>query len=219
MKFNAAEIPKLQEKCRAIFEEFRRNNPLPQTELLYSTQFSLVVAVVLSAQATDKSVNKVMEIILHRVDSPQKIVELGEHAFAELIKSINIYRNKARRIFEMAQIIIDKYNGAVPLDFDTLVKLPGIGNKTANVILNVLTGARRIAVDTHVLRVSHRLGLSISKTPNALEADLYVVVPEEFWEYANFWLVLHGRYICLARNPKCDKCVILKYCTVQNKEI
>jgi endonuclease-3 len=212
---NTVELVELQKKCRAIFEEFKRKNPSPQTELIYTTQFSFVIAVILSAQATDKSVNKVMEIILNQVDSPQKIVKLGESAFADLIKSINIYRNKAHRIFEIAQIIIDKHNSNVPLDFDSLIKLPGIGNKTANVILNVLTGARRIAVDTHVFRVSHRLGLSQSKTPDALEADLYEVIPEEFWVYVNMWLVLHGRYICVARKPKCDQCSVRKYCEME----
>lgn len=195
-----------------IFEEFEKENPRPRTELIYTTPFSLVVAVVLSAQATDQSVNKIMEIILPKIDTPQKVVDLGEQNLADLIKSINIYRHKAHYIFQTALILIQKFQAKVPLQREELIQLPGVGQKTANVILNVLTNASHIAVDTHVFRVSHRLGFSEAKTPSALETDLYAIIPQRFWNRTNHWLVLHGRYICKARKPLCEQCRIKKYC-------
>jgi endonuclease-3 len=195
-----------------IFTILEQQNPEPKSELIYSTPFSFFVAVILSAQATDKSVNKIMEVHLSKLDDPSKILELGESQLAELVKSINIYRNKSHYIYESAKVIQSRHAGVIPLVFEALVQLPGVGVKTANVLLNVLAGTGDIAVDTHVFRVARRLGLSDASTPTGLNADLYAVVPERFWNRVNHWLVLHGRYVCTARSPRCCKCAIGAQC-------
>ncbi len=197
---------KEKDRVEAIFHRFETMDPDPQTELFFTTDFSLLMAVILSAQATDSSVNTVMKRIISRVDTPQKVIALGEKNLAEEIRSLNIYRNKARYIHQTAQKLVSEFDGKVPLCKEDLVKLPGVGPKTANVVLNVLQGAARIAVDTHVFRVSRRLGLSKATTPTALEEDLYKVVPEQYWSRTNHWFVLHGRYICRARSPLCGSC-------------
>jgi endonuclease-3 len=195
-----------------IFESFEQNDPQPQTELIYSTHFSFLIAVMLSAQATDKSVNKVMGPHLRDLESPGAILAYDEQHLADLIKSINFYKTKAHRIYEMSQTISTEFSGKVPLTLDELIQLPGVGGKTARVVLNVLAGTGDIGVDTHVFRISRRLGLSNSTTKEKLNEDLYKVIPSNFWNRVNHWFVLHGRYICSARVPKCDKCHIRKLC-------
>ncbi|MDR1207959.1 MAG: endonuclease III [Holosporales bacterium] len=195
-----------------IFESFEQNDSQPQTELIYSTNFSFLVAVMLSAQATDKSVNKVMGPHLRDLESPNAILAHDEQYLANLIKSINFYKTKAHNIYEMSQIISNDISGEVPLAFDSLIKLPGVGGKTARVVLNVLADTGDIGVDTHVFRISHRLGLSDAATKEKLNEDLYKVVPQNFWNRVNHWFVLHGRYICSARAPKCDQCHIRNLC-------
>ncbi|MDR1907845.1 MAG: endonuclease III [Holosporales bacterium] len=200
------------QEIEQIFEKFEEHEPNPKSELIYSTPFSFIVAVMLSAQATDKSVNKIMVAHLHELDSPEKILDNGIIRLTELIKSINIYKNKARYIYESAKIIIERFGGVVPLRFEDLTQLSGVGIKTANVVLNVLAGTGDIAVDTHVFRVSRRLGLSDADTPTQLNADLYSIVPQRFWNRVNHWLVLHGRYVCTAKRPKCGDCIVRHLC-------
>lgn len=195
-----------------IFHRLEANDPDPQTELVYTTPFSLLVSVVLSAQATDASVNAVMGKIRANIDTPQKVVELGEEALSQAIRSLNFYRNKARHIFATAQKLVQDFHGQVPQRKSDLITLPGVGPKTANVILNVLSGDANIAVDTHVFRTSHRLGLSTAPTPQAVEQDLYKVVPKVYWARTNHWLVLHGRHVCKARKPQCDSCFLADIC-------
>lgn len=195
-----------------IFSIFEQLDPSPQTELIYSNPFTLMIAVILSAQATDQSVNKVISPILDQIDSPEKILALGLDNLKEKIKSLNIYQNKSKYIYNTSQILIQEFHSEVPLIFSELVQLPGIGRKTANVILNVLTQAPTIAVDTHVFRVIHRIGITHAKTPTQLEEKLYKLVPKTFWNRINHWLVLHGRNICKARKPLCAQCPVQMHC-------
>lgn len=195
-----------------IFETLEKVDPDPKTALEYTTPFSLLVSVILSAQAPDRSVNRVMADVRPLVDTPQKVADLGEEALAEHIKSLNFYRNKAHHIVGAAYCVLEKFHGEVPLTREALMQLPGVGPKTANAVLNVLTGADRIAVDTHVFRLSHRLGLSKGKTPDAVEQDLYKVVPQRFWNRLNHWVTQHGRTVCMARCPRCEDCCLARYC-------
>jgi endonuclease-3 len=197
-------------EVQQIFEAFEHADPCPRTELIYSTPFSFLVAVVLSAQATDKSVNKIMAEHLSELEYPNTITD--ELHLTDIIKSINFYKTKARHICAIAKILREKFDGAVPLTFDELIRLPGIGTKTAHVILNVLAGTGDIGVDTHVFRTSHRLGLSSASTPEQLNLDLYKIIPQHFWGRVNHWLVLHGRYTCTSKSPKCDKCTVRHLC-------
>lgn len=201
-----------------IFKKLEAYDPQPQTALDYTTPFSLLVSVILSAQAPDRSVNRIMSDLRPFVDTPQKVVALGEEALAKRIQSINFYRNKARHIVGTAQCLLTTFQGQVPHTRDALLQLPGVGPKTANVILNVLLGADRIAVDTHVFRLSHRLGLSKGTTPNAVEEDLYRVIPQPFWGRLNHWFTQYGRTICLARRPKCSECFLAPYCPSKQEE-
>jgi endonuclease III len=256
---------------------FEKQNPRPATELFYTTDFSFLIAVIASAQATDVSVNKVTTQNITAIDSPQKVWSLGEDGVRDIFKSINAYKNKSKYIVQTAAILIEQYNAEVPLSFEELIKLPGVGRKTANVVLNTLTNASRIAVDTHVLRVCSRLGLSqtakqksdedcvkqaemkmdlfpnssksvfeyvdpvleCSRTskyapllcsvspsqnsdfegfergpmnPENCEHALYAVVPKRYWSRASNWLILHGRYVCKARKPQCESCVLRELC-------
>lgn len=195
-----------------IFSRLEKNQPNPQTELVYTTEFSLLVSVILSAQATDASVNAVMNTLRSEIDSPNKVVKLGEESLSSRIRSLNIYRNKAHYIVESAKRILASFHGQVPKNKEDLVSLPGVGPKTANVVLNVLKGDENIAVDTHVFRVSHRLGLASASTPNGVEQELYTAIPKKYWGRTNHWLVLHGRSICKARKPKCDQCILNDLC-------
>ena len=199
-------------RIAAIFQRFEAGCPDPRTELDYASPFTLLVAVVLSAQATDKSVNKATEQLFKVADTPAKMAALGEAGLTPYIASIGLYRMKAKNVVALSRILVDQYAGQVPLDRAALQALPGVGRKTASVVLNELGVEPAIAVDTHVFRVAHRLGLSNGKTPEAVEHDLMQVVPEAARSRAHHWLILHGRYVCLARKPKCHVCAVAQYC-------
>ena len=199
-----------------IFDRFKQANPAPQTELLAPNDFTLLVSVVLSAQATDKSVNKATAPLYQVADSPEKILELGEEGLISYIKSIGLFRSKARHVMELSQILVRDFGGKIPRTREDLQKLPGVGRKTANVILNVVYGEPTMPVDTHLLRISPRMGLSNGTTPEAVEQDLIRVIPAEYMQHAHHWLILHGRYICTARNPQCTDCPIADLCMHNN---
>lgn len=202
------------EKAR-IAELFRRFEELeddPRTELEYDSPYTLVVAVALSAQATDVSVNKATAKLFQVADTPEKMLELGEEGLIPYIASIGLYRTKAKNVIAAARIIMEKHGGQVPLNREDLMALPGVGRKTASVVLNELRIEPAIAVDTHVFRVSHRLKLSSGKTPDQVEADLTAIVPEPYLTRAHHWLILHGRYTCTARRPKCPECPVADLC-------
>ena len=195
-----------------VFEAFRKQNPEPATELIYTTDYTLLVSVMLSAQATDKSVNKATEALYKVADTPEKMLELGQEKLESFIKSIGLYRSKAKHVIETSRILVEKHGGKIPHSREALEELPGVGRKTANVILSVLFGEKTIAVDTHILRIAPKIGLAAGTTPETVEKELLSVIPEEFLQHAHHWLVLHGRYICTARNPKCGECCISRWC-------
>ena len=200
------------QKRRALFERLRSANPHPTTELAYTTPFELLVSVVLSAQATDKSVNAATEKLYRDANTPQSILDLGEQGLIAYIKTIGLYRSKAKHIIETCRLLIERHGGEVPLERAALEALPGVGRKTASVVLNELGAEAAIAVDTHVFRVAHRLRLSKGKTPHEVERDLMRVVPPARRTRAHHWLILHGRYVCVARKPKCATCVVGDLC-------
>lgn len=202
-----------------IMKIFEKDKPNPECELNYHNAYTLLVAVVLSAQATDKGVNKATESLFKKVDTPNQMLKLGIEELKKHIKSIGLYNNKAQNIMLLSKELVEKYNGEVPHNREALEKLAGVGRKTANVILNVWFGEATLAVDTHVMRISHRLNLSNGKTPLAVEKDLLSVLPENYIKRANHWLVLFGRYICKAKNPLCSQCPIQNYCMSKDKKI
>lgn len=202
-----------------IMKIFEKDKPNPECELNYHNAYTLLVAVVLSAQATDKGVNKATESLFKKVDTPNQMLKLGIEELKKHIKSIGLYNNKAQNIMLLSKELVEKYNGEVPHNREALEQLAGVGRKTANVILNVWFGEATLAVDTHVMRISHRLNLSNGKTPLAVEKDLLAVLPENYIKRANHWLVLFGRYICKAKNPLCLQCPIQNYCTSKDKKI
>ena len=204
--------PAERARIAAIFERFEAAAPDPRTELEYKTPFTLLVAVVLSAQATDKSVNKATERLYKVADTPAKMLALGEAGLTPYIASIGLFRTKARNVIALSRILAEQYGGEVPLEREALMALPGVGRKTASVVLNELDIEPAIAVDTHVFRVAHRLKLSGGKTPDQVEADLMAVVPKDGLTRAHHWLILHGRYVCVARKPKCAQCVVGDLC-------
>ncbi|WP_035881777.1 endonuclease III [Cupriavidus metallidurans] len=204
-------------KCRAIFETLREVNPTPTTELEYSSPFELLIAVLLSAQATDVGVNKATRLLFPVAHSPQQILALGEAGLIDYIKTIGLYKTKARHVMETCHILVEKYDGKVPPVREALESLPGVGRKTANVVLNVAFGQPTIAVDTHIFRVSNRTGLAPGKNPDAVEEKLLKVVPKEFLHDAHHWLILHGRYVCKARKPECWHCAIEPLCEFKEK--
>jgi endonuclease-3 len=204
--------PAEQARIAEIFARFEAEESDPRTELDYESPFTLVVAVALSAQATDVSVNKATEKLFKVADTPQKMVALGEAGLKPFISSIGLYNTKAKNVIALARILVDQYAGEVPLEREKLQALPGVGRKTASVVLNELRIEPAIAVDTHVFRVSHRLGLSSGKTPDQVEADLMAIVPEPLKTRAHHWLILHGRYVCTARRPKCEDCPVADLC-------
>ncbi|MDP3175544.1 MAG: endonuclease III [Phenylobacterium sp.] len=204
--------PAEQRRIEEIFERLRAESEDPRTELDYASPYQLVVAVALSAQATDKSVNKATEKLFAVASTPQQMLALGEEALIPYIASIGLFRTKAKNVIATARILIERYGGEVPLEREALQSLPGVGRKTASVVLNELDVEPAIAVDTHVFRVAHRLALSQGKTPDLVEADLMAVVPQPFLTRAHHWLILHGRYTCVARRPKCEDCVIADLC-------
>lgn len=206
-----------QVKIEEIFNIFSKNNPEPKTELNYINNFTLAVAVVLSAQATDISVNKATKELFTYYNTPEKMIKLGEDGLKKYIKSIGLFNSKAKNVISMCIELINKHNSKIPENFEALIKLPGIGRKTANVILNCAFKHNTIAVDTHVFRVANRIGISKGHTPIIVEKDLLKNIPGKWLTYAHHWLILHGRYICKARKPLCDSCSINKYCDYNNK--
>lgn len=210
-----AAVPTYRLKPKAIEDMFRRlrnANPEPTTELEYSNPFTLLVAVVMSAQSTDAGVNKATRILFKKADTPKKMIRLGEAAIAETIKTVNYRNTKARNIAALSQALIDTHGGDVPEDREALENLPGVGRKTANVILNTIFRQPTMAVDTHVFRVANRTGLSPGATPLEVEEGLLRVIPDDYLVNAHHWLILHGRYICLARKPLCPRCLIRDIC-------
>ena len=200
-----------------IFRRFREAEPDPKTELHYRDPFTLLVAVVLSAQATDASVNLATPELFRAADTPQKLLALGEAAVIDKIKTIGIYRNKARNLIALAQKLVAEHDGEVPSTREGLQSLPGVGRKTANVVLNVAFGEPTIGVDTHLFRVANRTGLAPGKTPLDVEITLDAVVPNRYKHNAHHWLILHGRYVCKARKPECWRCIIADICLYEPK--
>jgi endonuclease-3 len=204
--------PAEQARIAELFDRFESLDTDPRTELDYDSAYTLVVAVALSAQATDVSVNKATAKLFPVAHTPQDMLALGEEGLKPYISSIGLYNTKAKNVIRAAQIIMDEHGGEVPLEREKLQALPGVGRKTASVVLNELGIEPAIAVDTHVFRVSHRLGLSTGKTPDAVEAELMRVVPQPYLTRAHHWLILHGRYTCVARRPKCEECEVGDLC-------
>jgi len=205
-----------------VFEFFRRlaeDNPSPETELLFGNAFQLVVAVALSAQSTDVGVNKATRALFARVKTPQQMLELGEDGLKEHIKTIGLFNSKAKNVIAMSQLLVDEFGGEVPATREELVRLPGVGRKTANVVLNCWFGHETFAVDTHIFRVGNRTGLAKGKTPEQVEAQLEKKVPQPFRLGAHHWLILHGRYTCKARTPECWRCVVADLCAFKPKTI
>lgn len=195
-----------------IFTRFQKMNPEPKSELVAPNPFCLLVSVALSAQTTDKAVNKATADLYKIADTPQKMVELGEKNLIDFIKSIGLYRVKAKHVIEMSKMLCEKFGGKVPGTREELESLPGVGRKTANVILNVVFKKPTMPVDTHLLRICPKIGLACGTTPLEVEKSLVERIPEKFMQHAHHWLILHGRYVCTARNPKCDECVINDIC-------
>jgi endonuclease-3 len=203
-----------------VFEFFRRlaeDNPSPETELLYGNAFQLVVAVALSAQATDVGVNKATRALFAKVRTPQQMLELGEEGLREHIKTIGLFNSKAKNVIALSQLLVDEFGGEVPATREELVRLPGVGRKTANVVLNCWFGQEAFAVDTHIFRVGNRTGLAKGKTPEQVEAKLEKAVPQPFRLGAHHWLILHGRYVCKARTPECWRCKVADLCAFKPK--
>jgi endonuclease III len=204
-------------KRRAIFARLRAANPAPRTELIYRSPFELLVAVILSAQATDKSVNKATAALFRAANTPAAVLALGVDGLSPYIKSIGLYNNKAKNLIAACQLLLERHAGAVPSSREALEQLPGVGRKTANVILNTAFGEATIAVDTHIFRVANRTGLARGKTVRAVEEKLLKFVPPEYLQDAHHWLILHGRYVCKARNPACPTCPIEDLCEYRHK--
>lgn len=200
-----------------IFERFKKQNPNPTTELVYESDFELLIAVILSAQATDVSVNKATKLLFKVANTPEKILALGEEKFTTYIQSIGLYRNKAKNILKTCTLLLEKHDGQVPETREALEALPGVGRKTANVLLNTAFGQPTMAVDTHIFRVANRTGLGPGTTPLAVEKALMKAVPTIYQHQAHHWLILHGRYTCTARKPKCPTCLIADVCEYPDK--
>lgn len=203
----------------AFFQRLHDLNPEPQGELYYTNPYTLLVAVVLSAQATDKGVNKATPALFKAADTPAKMVALGEDKVRDLIKTIGLYKGKARNVIALSEILVREHGGQVPDTRDELVKLPGVGRKTANVVLNIAFGQPTIAVDTHLFRVANRTGMAPGPTPEKVELALEKVIPDEFKRHAHHWLILHGRYICKARTPDCPACPVRDLCGFKEKTV
>jgi endonuclease-3 len=208
-----------QRKRNAIFERFAKQNPSPTTELHYKNAFELLIAVVLSAQATDVSVNKATAKLFPKANTPKKILALGEAGLKPYIQTIGLYNTKAKNIIKTCAILVEQYHSKVPESREALEALPGVGRKTANVILNTAFGHATIAVDTHIFRVANRTKLACGKNPLQVEEQLLDVVPAKFQKDAHHWLILHGRYTCTARKPKCPECIIQDLCEYADKTV
>ncbi len=203
--------------CHVIFERFKAQNPHPTTELIYHSPFELLIAVILSAQATDVSVNKATLALFKQADTPQKILALGETKLKQFIQTIGLYNTKAINILKTCQMLVDEHAGEVPKTREALEKLPGVGRKTANVVLNTAFGESTMAVDTHIFRVANRTGLASGKTPLEVENGLLRHIDSAFLKDAHHWLILHGRYVCVARKPHCTACIIRDLCEYPDK--
>lgn len=210
--------PKIKaDQIAQIFERLAQQNPEPKGELEHVNAYTLLVAVVLSAQATDAGVNKATRPLFKVADTPEKMVALGEDTVREYIKTIGLFRGKAKNVIALSEALINDYDGKVPEDRDALESLPGVGRKTANVVMNMAFGHPTMAVDTHVFRLANRLGMAPGKDVQQVEEGLLKVVPKEFALHAHHWLILHGRYVCTARKPKCYNCVIADLCIFKDK--
>ena len=210
--FRASEV-------KAFFSRLAASSPSPKTELIYSNPYTLIVAVALSAQATDKGVNKATKPLFEKIDTPEKMLRFGEERLRDAIKTIGLFRNKAKNVIALSKMLIEKHGSEVPHDREALEMLPGVGRKTANVVLNVAFGEKTIAVDTHIFRVWNRTKLAPGKTPLEVELGFEKVVPDEFKLHAHHWLILHGRYVCVARTPKCEKCIVADLCKFEDKTL
>ncbi len=201
-----------KKKIDAIFTVWQRANPHPQTELVYGNNYTLLVAVVLSAQSTDIGVNKATKALFAVADTPQKMLALGEEALKKYINTIGLYNGKARNIIALSEILVKKFNGEIPRDLEKLQTLPGVGRKTANVVMNCAFGEATIAVDTHVFRVANRIGFA--NEPDVLKTELALLkaIPKKWQQHAHHWMILHGRYSCMARKPKCLQCLVREFC-------
>ncbi len=204
-------------KRHELFRRLQAANPEPKSELAYGNAYQLLVAVVLSAQATDKSVNLATPKLFELAPTPQAMAALGEARVTELIRTIGLFRTKAKNVVALSRMLVELHGGEVPASREALEALPGVGRKTANVVLNVAFGEPTIAVDTHIFRVANRTGLAPGKTPEEVEAKLLKVVPEAYRRHAHHWLILHGRYVCLARKPGCPQCAIRDLCSFREK--
>ncbi len=211
--------PWSEAEIHEAFSRFRAANPEPKGELEHLNPYTLLVAVALSAQATDVGVNKATRKLFPLADTPEKMVALGEERVRELIKTIGLYRNKAKNVIALSERLLAEFGGEVPDSREALESLPGVGRKTANVVLNMAFGRPTIAVDTHLFRVGNRTGLAPGKTPLAVELTLERVIPDEFKRHAHHWLILHGRYICIARKPLCERCLISDLCRWPEKTV
>ena len=207
------------EKRREIFRRFHAANPNPTTELHYRTPYELLVAVVLSAQATDKSVNLATAELFKKANTPQKMVKLGVAGLEGYIKRIGLFRTKAKNVVALSKMLLDEHGGEVPAQREALERLPGVGRKTANVVLNIAFGEETCAVDTHIFRVGNRTGLAPGKTPRAVEDVLMAVIPAPYRRNAHHWLILHGRYTCIARKPQCWRCPVVDLCRFEPKNM
>lgn len=208
-----------EDTINEMFRRFQENDPAPESELEYTNPYTLVVAVALSAQATDIGVNKATKELFKIADTPEKMVALGEDELREHIKTIGLYRNKAKNVIALSRMMIEEFGSQVPEKREDLEKLPGVGRKTANVVLNVAFGQPTMAVDTHIFRVSNRTGLAPGKNPLEVELALEKTVPDQYMLHAHHWLILHGRYICKARKPDCENCKIIDLCEFDGKTI
>jgi endonuclease-3 len=201
----------------AFFSRLAANDPDPRSELQYNNPYTLLVAVVLSAQATDKGVNRATAPLFAQVDTPEKMVALGEDRLRDAIKTIGLFRTKAKNVIALSKTLIETHGSEVPRDREVLQTLPGVGRKTANVVMNVAFGEATIAVDTHIFRVGNRTGLAPGKTPREVEDELEATVPAKFKLHAHHWLIMHGRYICIARKPRCPDCIVADLCRFKPK--
>ncbi|EJF89494.1 endonuclease III [Bartonella vinsonii subsp. arupensis OK-94-513] len=208
----SSEILYSEDEIEEIFRRFSVQRPVPKSDLIYTNVFTLLVAVILSAQATDTSVNKATKELFRLADHPEKMVALGEEEIARHIRTIGLWRAKARNVYALCNFLIDQYGGKVPDKREDLMSLPGVGRKTANVVLNVAFGHPTLAVDTHILRLGNRLGLAPGKTPEIVEEKLLKIIPVHYLRHAHHWLILHGRYICQARKTQCTRCIIADLC-------
>lgn len=205
------------DKVDKFFAKLKQQNPEPKGELEYVNHFTLLVAVVLSAQATDAGVNKATRGLFKAAKTPQEMLDLGIDKLTDYIKTIGLYKGKARNVMALSQMLIEKHGGRVPRTMEQLIELPGVGRKTANVVLNIAYGEPTMAVDTHVFRVSNRTKLALGKTPEEIEQKLLKVIPVNYLQHAHHWLILHGRYTCKARLPECARCVVYDECEFRDK--